>query len=57
MRKRAFHTIDTDDLIKPQWPIQRVGKILGDNAIISTDAGQHQMWTAQFFHFHTLDNG
>lgn len=49
--KEPLRYIDTDDLIKPQWPIQRVGKILGDNAIISTDVGQHQMWTAQFFTF------
>ncbi len=49
--KEPLRYIDTDDLIKPQWPIQRVGKILGDNAIISTDVGQHQMWTAQFFPF------
>ncbi len=41
---------DTDRL-KPQWCIERVGEILGDNANISTDVGQHQMWTAQFYPF------
>lgn len=41
---------DSSDL-KPQWVIQRVGEILGDNANISTDVGQHQMWTAQFYPF------
>ncbi|QKF59384.1 acetolactate synthase large subunit [Aliarcobacter lanthieri] len=49
--KEPLRYIDSDEVIKPQWPIQRVGKILGDNAIISTDVGQHQMWTAQFFPF------
>jgi len=37
--------------IKPQWVIERVGKLLGDKAVISTDVGQHQMWTAQFYPF------
>ncbi len=37
--------------IKPQWVIKRVGELLGDDANISTDVGQHQMWTAQFYPF------
>lgn len=41
---------DTDRL-KPQWVIERVGELLGDSANISTDVGQHQMWTAQFYPF------
>ncbi len=41
---------DTDRL-KPQWCIERVGELLGDDANISTDVGQHQMWTAQFYPF------
>jgi acetolactate synthase-1/2/3 large subunit len=41
---------DTDRL-KPQWVIERVGELLGDDANISTDVGQHQMWTAQFYPF------
>jgi acetolactate synthase-1/2/3 large subunit len=42
---------DSDTKIKPQWPIVRVGELVGENAIISTDVGQHQMWTAQFYPF------
>ena len=45
----TFHE-DTDRL-KPQWVVKRVGELLGDNANISTDVGQHQMWTAQFYPF------
>ena len=37
--------------LKPQWVIQRVGQLLGDKALISTDVGQHQMWVAQFYPF------
>jgi acetolactate synthase-1/2/3 large subunit len=37
--------------IKPQWVVKRVGELLGDDANISTDVGQHQMWSAQFYPF------
>jgi len=45
----TFH--DSDKVLKPQWVIQKTGEILGDNAIISTDVGQHQMWAAQYYPF------
>ena len=38
-------------VIKPQWVIERIGQLLGEKANISTDVGQHQMWTAQFYPF------
>ncbi len=49
--KEPLRFNDSDATIKPQWVIQRVGELVGDNAIISTDVGQHQMWTAQFYPF------
>lgn len=42
---------DSDEVIKPQWVIERIGKTLGENAIITSDVGQHQMWAAQFYPF------
>ena len=42
---------EDSDRLKPQWVIKRVGELLGDDANISTDVGQHQMWTAQFYPF------
>ncbi len=45
----AYH--EDSERLKPQWVIERVGKLLGDDANISTDVGQHQMWTAQFYPF------
>ena len=42
---------DSDEVIKPQWVIERIGELLGDDANITTDVGQHQMWAAQFYPF------
>ena len=42
---------DSDNVLKPQWVIEQTAKIVGDDAIISTDVGQHQMWVAQFYPF------
>ncbi|PID47062.1 MAG: acetolactate synthase, large subunit, biosynthetic type [Proteobacteria bacterium] len=42
---------DSDEILKPQWVIEETGRILGDKAVVSTDVGQHQMWTAQFYPF------
>jgi acetolactate synthase-1/2/3 large subunit len=42
---------EDSDRLKPQWVIKRTGELLGDDALISTDVGQHQMWTAQFYPF------
>jgi len=42
---------DSDEVIKPQWVIQKTGEIAPENVIITTDVGQHQMWAAQFFPF------
>lgn len=42
---------DSDDVLKPQWVVENIAKIAGDDAIIATDVGQHQMWVAQFYPF------
>lgn len=38
-------------VIKPQFVIEKLRELSDPDAIISTDVGQHQMWTAQFFTF------
>jgi acetolactate synthase-1/2/3 large subunit len=40
-----------DHEIKPQYMIQALFEVTGGDAIIASDVGQHQMWTAQYFHF------
>jgi len=41
----------TDSEIKPQYMIQALYEATGGDAIITSDVGQHQMWTAQYYHF------
>jgi acetolactate synthase I/II/III large subunit len=40
-----------DSEIKPQRMIEAVYEATGGDAVITSDVGQHQMWTAQYFHF------
>ena len=42
---------DSNEVIKPQWVIKRLGELLGEKATITSDVGQHQMWAAQFYPF------
>jgi acetolactate synthase-1/2/3 large subunit len=44
-------TDSEDTEIKPQRLIQAVYEATGGDAIITSDVGQHQMWTAQHYHF------
>jgi acetolactate synthase-1/2/3 large subunit len=39
------------NVIKPQFVIEKLRELSDADAIVSTDVGQHQMWTAQFFGF------
>jgi acetolactate synthase-1/2/3 large subunit len=40
-----------DKIIKPQYVIDKIYEATQGNAIITTDVGQHQMWSAQFYKF------
>ena len=37
--------------IKPQFVIEKLRELADEDAIVTTEVGQHQMWTAQFFDF------
>lgn len=41
----------SSSIIKPQSVVEAIYQITKGNAIICTEVGQHQMWTAQFFTF------
>ncbi|AZK48229.1 biosynthetic-type acetolactate synthase large subunit [Paenibacillus lentus] len=42
---------DSDTELKPQWVIELLNDTTKGEAIITTDVGQHQMWTAQYYKF------
>lgn len=45
-----LHYEKTGD-VKPQEAIETIHAVTGGNAIITTDVGQHQMWTGLFYTF------
>jgi len=42
---------NSDEVIKPQYVIQKLHEITGGDAFITSDVGQHQMWAAQYYKF------
>ena len=56
---RAQHPFwfkEDGDIIKPQYVIHELHRITKGKAVVSSDVGQHQMWTAQLYGFDTPRN-
>ncbi len=41
----------SDGRLRAQYVIQKIREKTGGNAVVVTDVGQHQMWTAQYYRF------
>lgn len=41
----------SDEVIKPQYVIEKLWEVTGGEAYVTSDVGQHQMWTAQYYKF------
>ncbi|MDW7674402.1 MAG: biosynthetic-type acetolactate synthase large subunit, partial [Bacillota bacterium] len=51
-RKEYPLTYSNDgELMKPQFVIEKISEVTNGEAIITTEVGQHQMWTALFYKF------
>ncbi len=50
---KAIHNMDyrQAEKIKPQYVIEKICELTKGDAIISTEVGQNQMWTAQYYQF------
>jgi acetolactate synthase-1/2/3 large subunit len=53
-KQKAAHPLqytDSETELKPQYVIEMINETTRGEAIVTTDVGQHQMWTAQFYKF------
>jgi acetolactate synthase-1/2/3 large subunit len=50
---KAIHNMNYEqkEIIKPQYVVEKIFELTQGDAIISTEVGQNQMWTAQYFSF------
>ncbi|MBP7582691.1 MAG: biosynthetic-type acetolactate synthase large subunit [Spirochaetes bacterium] len=42
---------DSEEVIKPQYVVEKIDELTKGKAVICTEVGQNQMWAAQFFDF------
>ena len=42
---------NSDEIIKPQYVIEKLWEVTGGDAFVTSDVGQHQMWAAQYYKF------
>jgi acetolactate synthase-1/2/3 large subunit len=50
---KVLHNMNYEqkDIIKPQYVVEKIYELTNGDAIISTEVGQNQMWTAQYYSF------
>ncbi len=41
----------SDEVIKPQYVVQKLCEVTNGDAYVTSDVGQHQMWAAQYYDF------
>ena len=52
-KMKTLHNMDYQqgELIKPQYVVEKIFELTKGDAIITTEVGQNQMWTAQYYPF------
>lgn len=46
-----LHYENSDGKLRSEYVISRISEMTKGNAVVVTDVGQHQMWTAQYYNF------
>lgn len=41
----------SDEIIKPQYVVEKLWEVTNGDAYVTSDVGQHQMWAAQYYKF------
>ncbi|TKJ92111.1 biosynthetic-type acetolactate synthase large subunit [Paenibacillus sp. CFBP13512] len=50
-KDKPFRYDDSEEVLKPQWVVEMLNDTTNGEAIVTTDVGQHQMWSAQYYRF------
>lgn len=46
-----YQKAEDESSVLPQYVLETLDELTGGNAVICTEVGQHQMWTAEFYNF------
>ncbi|MFA5704644.1 MAG: acetolactate synthase 3 catalytic subunit [Advenella sp.] len=49
--KQCLKYEPSNELIRPQFVVEKLWEVTGGNAFVTSDVGQHQMWAAQYYRF------
>ncbi|HEY1058451.1 MAG TPA: acetolactate synthase 3 catalytic subunit [Limnobacter sp.] len=49
--RKCLGYANSDEVIKPQFVVEKLWEVTGGDAFITSDVGQHQMWAAQYYKF------
>ena len=50
-RRDCLKYKQSDEIIKPQFVIEKLWEVTKGDAFVTSDVGQHQMWAAQYYKF------